>query len=57
VTVWPSTEGLGLTEGGIKVFDDCLERAASSNKWIGNFLRMVASFEEILKEKKTPLSP
>jgi hypothetical protein len=32
MTVWKSTEGLGVTEAGIKVFEDIVwEQAASSN--------------------------
>jgi len=32
--VWKSTEGHGLTEAGIKVFDDC---GTSSDRWTGKF--------------------
>ena len=55
VTVWKTTERFGLTEAGIR----CLMTlfGTSSDKRTGNFLRMLASLEEILKEKKTPMSP
>ena len=58
MTVWKSTEGVGLTEAGIKVFEDIFRNEQqAATKRPGNFLKIRAYFEEILKKKKNPLSP
>ena len=57
MTVWKLTEWLGLTEPGIRVFEDNdlnEQRAATTGHGI---VRMLACCEEILKEKKRSDSP
>jgi hypothetical protein len=51
MTVFQLTEGLGVTESGIKVCGDEWngQRAATAGQGI---LRVLACYEEILKEKK-----
>jgi hypothetical protein len=51
MTVSKLTEGLGLTEAGIKVFEDTglNEQRATTGQGI---MRMLACYEGILKEKK-----
>jgi hypothetical protein len=54
MTVLNLNEWLGVTEAGIKIFEDSdwkEERAED-----GQFMRISVCYEEILKEKKRPLS-
>jgi hypothetical protein len=56
MTVLKLTEGLGLTEAAMKMFEDIGshdQRAAAARRGI---VRMFACYEEILKEKKRSLS-
>jgi len=49
------SEGLGLVETGIKVFEDRSERRAAANRQ--GVLRMLPWYEKILKERKPFFSP
>jgi hypothetical protein len=55
VTVWYLTVGVGLTDTGIKVFEDLDSNEQQAATTVREIMRMLA-YQEILKEKKWPLS-
>ena len=57
MTVLMLTEGLGLTEPGIKVFEDTDSKEQCTKTTAEVIMRMFACCEEILKEKRSVSPP